>query len=107
MSVNSLLNKPIIVMFLIKKKCFLSFLPFYGWNSSILIIDDTDDGSEFTEDNASTTETEDAKMSEDIEDMEEEGLDGVSSEGEKTTGGADNVEVRFISPCIHSNYGRS
>lgn len=80
---------------------------FFGWNSSILIIDDTDDGSEFTEDNASTTETEDTKMSEDIEDMEEEGLDGVSSEGEKTTGGADNVEVRFISPCIHSNYGRS
>lgn len=60
-----------------------------------MIIDDAEDGSEFTEDNASTTETEDTKASEDIEDMEEEGLDGVSSEGEKTSGGTETVEVRF------------
>lgn len=64
-------------------------------SSTILIIDDSEDISEFTEDNASTTETEDTKISEDIEDMEE-GLDGVSSEGEKTSGGTETVEVRFI-----------
>lgn len=58
-----------------------------------MIIDDAEDVSEFAEDNASTTETEDSKITEDIEDMEEEGLDGVSSEGEKTTGGTETVEV--------------
>lgn len=90
---------------LFNKIIFFSSLPFINWNSSILIIDDNDDGSEFTEDNASTTEAQDAKMSEDIEDMEEEGLDGVSSEGEKTSGGTENVEVSFI--CHSANYGRS
>lgn len=70
-------------------------MPFIHASSAILIIDDAEDGSEFTEENASTTETEDTKASEDIEDMEEEGLDGVSSEGEKTSGGTETVEVRF------------
>lgn len=58
-----------------------------------MVTDDAEDVSEFTEENASTTENEDNKMSEEIEDMDEEGLDGVSSEGEKTSGGLDTVEV--------------
>lgn len=52
--------------------------------------------SEFTDDNASTTETDENKASEDIEELdEEEGTDGVSSEGEKTSGGTETVEVNF------------
>lgn len=47
-------------------------------------------------DNASTTETDDKQASEDIEDIdEEEGTDGVSSEGEKP-GGNDNLQVKWI-----------
>lgn len=54
----------------------------------------TPDGSEFTEGNASTTETDDSKIPEEIDDIEdEEGMDGVSSEGEKTSGGPELVEV--------------
>lgn len=48
--------------------------------------------SEF-DDNASTTETDENKISEEIEDIEEEGVDGVSSEGEKTSAGNETVEV--------------
>lgn len=52
--------------------------------------------SEFADDNASTTETDENKVSEEIEDIEdEEGIDGVSSEGEKTSGGTETVEVKF------------
>lgn len=52
------------------------------------------DVSEFADDNASTTETDENKVSEEIEDIEdEEGIDGVSSEGEKTSGGTETVEV--------------
>lgn len=50
--------------------------------------------SDFADDNASTTETDENKVSEEIEDIEdEEGTDGVSSEGEKTSGGTETVEV--------------
>lgn len=50
--------------------------------------------SEFADDNASTTETDENKISEEIEEIEdEEGIDGVSSEGEKTSGGNETVEV--------------
>lgn len=50
--------------------------------------------SEFADDNASTTETDENKVSEEIEDIEnEEGIDGVSSEGEKTSGGTETVTV--------------
>lgn len=53
--------------------------------------------SEFADDNASTTETDENKVSEEIEDIEdEEGIDGVSSEGEKTSGGNETVEVGSI-----------
>lgn len=46
-------------------------------------------------DNASTTETDDKQVSDDIEDIDdEEGTDGVSSEGEKP-GGNDNIQVKF------------
>lgn len=49
--------------------------------------------SEFVDDNASTTEPEENKT-EEIDDIEdEEGMDGVSSEGEKTTGGNETIEV--------------
>lgn len=58
--------------------------------------------SEFADDNASTTETDENKVSEEIEDIEdEEGIDGVSSEGEKTSGGNETVEVIIsIKPII-------
>lgn len=50
--------------------------------------------SEFVDDNASTTETDENKGPEEIEDIvDEEGIDGVSSEGEKTSGGNETVEV--------------
>lgn len=54
------------------------------------------ESSEFADDNASTTETDENKISEEIEDIEEEeGIDGVSSEGEKTSGGTETVEVNY------------
>lgn len=57
--------------------------------------------SEFADDNASTTETDENKVSEEIEDIEdEEGIDGVSSEGEKTSGGNETVEVNSIKPIV-------
>lgn len=50
--------------------------------------------SEFVDDNASTTETDENKVSEEIEDIEDEEVtDGVSSEGEKTTGTNETIEV--------------
>lgn len=60
--------------------------------------------SEFADDNASTTETDENKVLEEIEDMEdEEGIDGVSSEGEKTSGGTETVEVWSLFTIIFSN----
>lgn len=48
----------------------------------------------FADDNASTTETDENKTHEDIEEIDdEEGIDGVSSEGEKTSGGTETAEV--------------
>lgn len=45
-------------------------------------------------DNASTTETDDKQPTEDIEDIdEEEGTDGVSSEGEKPGGANESLQV--------------
>lgn len=56
--------------------------------------------SELVEDNASTTETDENKVSEEVEDIEdEEGIDGVSSEGEKTSGGTETVEVGSSNHC--------
>lgn len=53
--------------------------------------------SEFTDDNASTTEADENKVSEEIEEIEdEEGIDGVSSEGEKTSGGTETAEVNNL-----------
>lgn len=61
--------------------------------------------SEFADDNASTTETDDNKISEEIEETEdEEGIDGVSSEGEKTLGGNETVEVRLnLNNCDYTS----
>lgn len=52
------------------------------------------DGSEFTEENASTTEADDNKVSEEIEDMEEEeNTDGVSGTSGAGESGAEAIEV--------------
>lgn len=52
------------------------------------------DGSEFTEENASTTEADDNKVSEEIEDMEEEeNTDGVSGTSGAGESGTEAIEV--------------
>lgn len=71
-----------------RKSCKISI----NWNWCLIT-----EVSEFVDDNASTTETDDNKASEEIEEIEDdEGMDGVSSEGEKTSGGTETIEVNNV-----------
>lgn len=58
--------------------------------------------SEFADDNASTTKTNENKGPDEIKVVDdEEGMDGVSSQGEKTSGGNDTKsDVSPVSTCV-------